>query len=204
MMRRRAFSLVEVMTVAFLMLVVLGLILGLVAPSAMFFGSEAAASEAQQCVTLFRQRIQEGLLNTELETVTLLQDPPAISWVPCLPEAPFNAAGAPNLAGFFQIYYYDAPTHTARCKQFRGSYVFDAGKPPVMSADELAVAIAQTNGTERTVIRNVSMLKFEDADGFPADPIRPPLVVSVTCDVKAARHELFSMDLRVTPRSVRW
>ncbi len=204
-MRRRAFTLAEVMTVAFLMLVVLGLILGLLAPSAMFFGSEAAASEAQQCVTLFRQRIQEGLLNTELETVTLLEDPPAISWVPSQNEAPFNAAGDPNLASYFQIYFYDPVARTARSKHWTGgSYLFDPANPPVLSPQDLEAAVTSTNGTERTVIRNVSQLSFQDADGFPASPIRPPLLISLTCEVKAVRNELFSMDVRVTPRSIRW
>jgi hypothetical protein len=204
-MRRRAFTLAELMTVFFLMLVVTGLILGLVGPSAMFFGTEAAASEAQQCVTMFRQRLQEGLLNSGLETVTLLDDPPAISWVPCVPDSPFNATGSPNLAGYFQIYFYDAVDKRARSKQWSGGgYAFDAGKPPVLSADDLKRAVLSTNGTERTVIRNVSALTFQDVDGAPLSPIRPPLVVSLTCEVKAVRPQLYTMDLHVTPRSIRW
>lgn len=204
-MRARGFSLAEVLTVAFLMLVVLGIILGLVAPSAMFFGSQAAASEAQQCVTLFRQRIQEGLLNASLETVTLLEEPPAISWVPCAQDPPFNATGAPNLESHFQIYFYDSAARTARSKRWSGAgYVFDSSTPPILSAADLEAAVRSTNGSERTVIRNVASLTFCDADGFPASPIQPPLVISVTCELKAVRTEQFSMDVRVTPRAVRW
>lgn len=204
-MRRRAFSLAEVMTVSFLMLVVLGLILGLVAPSAMFFGTEAAAAEAQQSLTLFRQRVEEGLLNAQLETVCLIENPPAISWVPVVSEAPFTALGTPNLATYFQVYFYDAAGKRARSKHFTsGSYAFDPAKPPVMSEDDLRAAATGTNGTERTVIRNVTGLTFSDQDGFPCRPIRPPLVVALTVEVKAVRPEIFTLDLRVTPRSVRW
>lgn len=204
-MRRRGFSVAELLTVCFLMGVVGALILGLVAPSAMMFGSEAAASEAQQSVVMFRQRLEEGLLNTGLETVTLLEDPPAISWVPNLPETPFTAVGTPNLADYFQVYYYDAAERRARGKRFTGGgYVFDPARPPVLSEADLRNTVASANGTERTIIRNVSKLSFSDSDGFPANPIRPPLKISLTCEVKAVRNELFSMDLQVTPRSIRW
>lgn len=208
-MRRRGFTLPEVLTVALLMGIVLFLLGALFYPTAKLFRTQDAASETQQGVLLFVQRVEEGLLNTQLETVTVGLNVPCISWQQPNPENPYSAAdGTPIMAPRFTILTYDAPTGRVLTREYDVAASTDPKKPQRLAVDVLETQAGVRDGKERVLCRNVSGLEITDQDGDPV-LLDPPLRLTVECAIDtsmqgAITEERFTMTTRVSPRSSRW
>lgn len=192
------------------MLVVMGLLLQLLGPSTLLFQSESAASQAQQAVLVLRQRLELGLMNAPMETLTVLDDPPSLSWVPVREDNPYQPSnGFPVLQSYFQIYTFDAGGRQVLSKRHAPPVSYDSNQPPVLTRDELRQAVTTTNGTERVVARDIESLTITDADDALEPFLNPPLRLDVVCAVevvKAGQRRKVDCGTRlvVSPRGIRW
>jgi hypothetical protein len=213
---RRGFTLSEILVVAFLSVVVLGLMIQLLVPSIMLFRVESAATEAQQAAFIVVGRVSKALMNTQLNTVTLLYDvtadnPVAVSYQEVAPADPISTEGRPKFLPRFSLYYWNRPTGRIVYEETPDSPMpghdwSDPQVPQRLSLTELRAYCTVPNGEERVVARNVVSFVVTDQDGDVA-LVHPPLVIEVTCQVEAPRggdmkYETFVMKTQITPRIV--
>lgn len=209
MRRRAAFTLIEILTVAFLSLIVLGLVLALMVPSFSLYRKQAASSTTYQSALVFIHRVTQGLLNTQLESVTIGDNPPAISWQKIDTERGFSVStGEPIMDDRFVIMYYDQATRRILSEEVPAPPSASDTLPVRLSDSQLRDFCNNVSGDEAVVAREVTLVEFTDADE-DVTLLNPPIRVSVECTVDtseggAIKEEKFAMTARVTPRSMRW
>ncbi|MEW6277036.1 MAG: prepilin-type N-terminal cleavage/methylation domain-containing protein [Candidatus Eremiobacterota bacterium] len=214
--KRRAFTLVEMLTVAALIGVVLYLVGQLLVPSALLFKVGWASSEVQQTATAFSHRVHRQLLNTQLETVTIGPNRDSIAFMEEDPSNPFDpSTGAPRVTDHFTVYYYDATARTVVSRRWPPApptltgYDFTLSKPPRLTLADLQAVCTERGSSDRVVARNVESLVFTDEDDDPVAYLNPPLSFSIRCVREASgagtsRRADYTLTTRVQPRSVRW
>lgn len=209
-MRRGGFTLAEMTVVMFLSVVVFFLIAQLVIPSLVMFRTESATTDAQQAAFIFTHRLRTQLLNTQVETVTISEDPVAISFQEVLEDDPFDALGETKLSDYFKVYYWDETNKLVKYKEFSPTspaYDFtDRTKPQRLSLADLQAEVAAETGNEQVVARHVAALLISDEDGV-VNIISPPIKLDLTCAVESPRtrkEETYQMQMQVNPRNVRW
>lgn len=216
---KRGFTLTELLVVMFLSIIVLFLVGQLVIPSLLLFNMESAATEAQQGTFILMGRLRQDLLNTEVDTVTISQDPVAISFQEVEEAIPFDSTtGLPNLENRFTVYYWNQAdqvvyrrTWPPNPPDLGSAYDFSNPTRPLrLTPDHLRTITEQPNDRLRVIARNVSEFVVEDDD---ADPtlLHPPFRVKVTCTVNNnragqgdAKVETATLETKIMPRNVRW
>lgn len=225
MRRPQGFTLIEVMTVAFLSLVVLTMVGSLMWPSVALYRREQSSSDAYQSALLVMHKLMPELLNAAQDSITLRQDatgpvPSAISFVPV---KGFSPAGTPLYGDRVVFYYHDKTGRRVVRGEWQpktaplaaADYALDRPDPPQLTPDELAILVQHDLGqdmTGRVAGREVSEFTVTDS-GPPSDASRQlqlPLVVRVHVEVdihhwSANAHKASVwLDDRVTPRNLRW
>ncbi len=225
MMRPRAFTLIEVMTVAFLSLIVLSMVGSLMWPSVALYRREQASSDAYQSALMVMHKLTPELLDASQDSVTLRQDPTGAipSAVSFVKVVGFSPAGAPLYGDRVVFFYFDK----ARRRVVRGvwqpktaplaaaDYALDRPDPPQLTPDELLTlcqADLSLDMTGRIAGREVSEFTVTGA-GAPADATRQlefPLTVRVHVEVDVhhwsanAHKASVWLEDRLSPRNVRW
>lgn len=222
------FTLAEVLVVGFIGLVVLGLMMQLLLPSVWMFRVESARSEAQQACLLVANRLQQSLLNSSVESIYVGADPVSISFQEVAETGqPFDVvSGAPVLAPYFRVIWYDAPTRRVLMKVWPPEppasaamttpfdFAAPSAKPQriLYGADQQAIINGPSNGREQVMARNVERLYLTDY-GNDADNdmnlLTPPLEMTIECSVDTSMQgtktkEVYTTTIKVVPRTVRW
>ncbi|HXE71639.1 MAG TPA: hypothetical protein VNO81_03180 [Candidatus Nitrosotenuis sp.] len=203
--------------VLFLGAVVLFLVAQLLVPSLLLFRLEAGRNEVQQAALTFMHRLQKEMLNTDLATVSLGEEPPSLAFQEMDEADPYDVGtGRPKFSPWFVLYYYDSQQQAVVWKRWppeppaRGSYTFeDPTLPQALGAGYLSAVCSQSNGTERVLVRGVSSLEISDMDGDPSI-LHPPLAFTIICRVDVSggggekREEVYTLTSRLLPRNVGW
>lgn len=207
-MRRRGFTVPEILVAAFLGLVVLGMMAQILVPSMLMFRVQSARSDVQQAPLAVVHCLSRALLNTQVESITVLSAPTAVCWREVDEDAPFDiSSGRPRLRPAFSVLYHEPSTKLVWIKRWPPDppslpVTFAGDDPPLLSADRLRSVVGARNGTERVLARNVTALTVA-GDDPGASLLVLPLRVSVTC-VAPDRDDKLTLTARVSPRSVRW
>lgn len=228
MKRQRAgFSLAEILVVAFIGLVVMGLCMELLLPSVWMFRVESARSEAQQASLLVVNRMKNELLNSVMDSIYVGRDPVAVVFQQIAETSqPFDtASGSAVLADRWRLYHFDRtsgrvltrywPPTPPGAVALMHNYAFATGNQPVrlLYQQDLQTIVAhRPNRTEQVMARNVDALYItdygNDADNN-LDLLSPPLEISLTCSVDTSMRgsitrESFTATTKVIPRSTRY
>lgn len=203
----------------FLLAMIMGMLAQLFLPSMWMFQKEMAITEVHQCVMVAMRRLTVGLLNTSLETVTLVKDPAPAATIPAalsfIEVTGFSASGSPVLGNRFEIHYFDRPKGQLKQRFWApgqyptlAGYTFGQPNPPVLSVADLWQICRNPDPVrpDRVVARNLTEVILTDDDNN-LSLLNPPLLLSVSASVAVSssqgRVEKWSLSTRVTPRSMR-
>lgn len=216
-MRRRGFTLAEMMVVIFLLLIVGSMVAQVMVPSLIMFRLGTSRSDVQQGPMIFSHFMQRMLMNAPVESVAIGTSPTAIAWLDVREEAPYDiSTGDPRTADAFSIVWFDRAAGRVWAKRWPpappslGGYDLSAPSrvPPVLSAADLRQICGTRNGTERVLVKDVSDLAVTDDAGLTEGLLVLPLRLSITCSQRSGardeKPESFTLTTRVSPRSTRW
>jgi len=224
---RTGFTLAEILVVAFIGVVVIGLCMELLLPSVWMFRVESARSEAQQASLLLVNRLKNELLNSVMDSIYVGRDPVAVVFQQVAPSSqPFDvASGAPVLTDYWRVYHYDVgsrrvifrkwPPEPPATLSLMHTYPFTASDQAVrlLYQQDLQAIVAHTpNRSVQVMARNVDAVYITDYGNDLDNDLNlltPPLEISLTCSVDtsmrgAITKESFTASTRVIPRSVRY
>lgn len=209
MRRTRGFTLPEILIASGLLLLMLVMMVGLLVSSFALFRRQSGKSETYRGCRLLVDSFKKGLMNSQLETVTISSDGHAISWQRGEPDPPFSAtSGEAIMSQDFSVLHWLSAEGRVVHERFQSSAPASSVIPFRLDPSTLSNVRTQSSASERTVVRDVTELSITDDDGDPL-LLHPPLLLTVTCQVGTkgtATHDYedFSMAASVTPRSRRW
>lgn len=214
-MKRRAVSLLELLMAMFLLATVTAMMLALLFPSMWLWRGEQNQSEVQQAVLVACSRIEQGLLNCQAESLTLIKSPDALGFQQVLSDgAGFDpVSGNPILESRVHVFYHDV----AGRRLFQGTW---SKAPPNLSGIDFAanpshlVRLSATQlrqvtdgppSDQHVLARHVEAFQVSDRDGDLA-LYDYPVSVRLRCQWTAQesyKQENYEMTIKVTPRSMR-
>lgn len=221
-MKRRAFSLAEIIISLFLLSTMLAMALGLFFPTIWMFRAESGRNDVQQGVLLLTHRLRSALLNTSTEWVSLAADGSALGLRGLNEQSPFEAvSGSAQFRPEFVVFHYDpsrrkvltrpwppGPPSPTDLSALERAYDFSSPTLERLSPADLLKVCSLTSPEERVLAREVELFSVYDQDSSVA-LITPPIRVRVACKIDnvgaaTGRSERYELTLSVTPRSQRW
>jgi hypothetical protein len=200
------------LVVMFLMGTIGALIMGLFFPSIWMWKSQQAYSDVQQACMIATTRLEQRLLNCQMESLVLLPDGHTVSFQQVVSNGGgFDVArGNPVLQSRVNIVYLDRINRQIREKIW-------AGQPPVTGVDFLALpnhlvrltsaqiqALVSDNSLRSDPLAHfIESFEISDSDG-DISLITLPLVVKVKCkltDAQSTKREEHEMHFKISPRS---
>ncbi|MEW6281180.1 MAG: prepilin-type N-terminal cleavage/methylation domain-containing protein [Candidatus Eremiobacterota bacterium] len=219
---RRGFTIPELLTVMFLSGIVLLLIAQIMLPSTFLFKTEQGSSDVHQSALVLMRRLTQELLNTTLESVTILQAPTGdIGAAVCYaPVRGFGPSGAMLFESRMVFFYHHIPTgRVIKGTWLPGAaplagtpYSLTGAEPPQLSQTELqrlCDADSTTSVRGRVAARYVKELTLTDADGDTRQlqlPLRMRVHTQLQVEHRGRSPKMVNVFLeeRVVPRNVRW
>jgi len=221
-MKRRAFSLAEMIVALFLLGTMMAMALALFFPTLWMFRAESGRNDVQQSVLLLTNRLRTALLNTATEWVSLAPDGSALSVRSLNEQSPFDpVSGAAQFRPEFVVYHYQAarrrvltrpwppgPPSPSDTSVLERAYDFASPTLEKLSGVDLLTICSQTSPEERVLAREVELFTVYDQDASAA-LLTPPIQVRVACKIDnvgaaAGKSERYELTFSVTPRSQRW
>lgn len=206
----RGFTLPEILVAATLMVILVALMVALLVPSFSLFRRQSGKSDTYRSCHLLVEKFTQGLMNTQLETVTILTDGQAISWQQGQATPPFSAASGQTLMvnRFHALHWASEQSRVIMENEEVTSLESSSVLPARMEPTQLASLRTALSPTERVVAHHVTSFRITDNDDN-LELLHPPLKLSVTCTVSTRGtatndEEEFSMEASATPRSRRW
>lgn len=207
---RGGFTLPEILVAASLLAILVALMVALLVPSFSLYRRQSGKSDTYRTCHLLVEKFTQGLLNSQLETVTILDDSQAISWQQGQPDPPFSAtSGQTLMSNRFHALHWDMVAGRVIMEDFELSSAESSSVLPTrLEPAQLAGLRTSISPTERVVALNVTQFAINDNDDN-LELLHPPLRLSITCTVSTRGtatndEENFSMEASVTPRSRRW
>jgi len=216
-MKRRAFTLAEVLTVSFLLLCVLGLVWSVMVPTFRMYAFSQSRLQVRQSAIQALYRLTTEIQNTVPEALTLVQAPTtgvpvALSLVEL---DQFSVSGAFSWHQGFEIFYFDKPSEKVLWRRIKPpGYDFAQAAPPnLLIADMVSIIDGTTlsnSGEKRVVAINVDKCTIQDA--VPGDAFLTfPITISIDTRIEESTDpltrkatEIFHLESQVVPRSKRW
>lgn len=201
-------TLIETMVAMSLLLIVTTLMVSLFVPSMSLFRRQSGKSDVYRGCLLVLDRFRVGILNSQLETVTVDPAGSGLSWQLGKDGVPFSGvSGNPIMTSDFAMLYHTAEEKKVYYKVYKAALA-DPEKPASLALPEYRLGLAAFSNRTQVVGRNVVDFKITDKDGDLA-LIETPLILKVTCEVDTTGRETndverFTLSTSVTPRSMRW
>lgn len=201
-------TLIETVVAMSLLLIVTTLMVSLFIPSMSLFRRQSGKSDVYRGCLLVLDRFRVGLLNSQLETVTVDPSGTAIGWQLVKEGVPFSGVtGDPVMTNDFSLLYHAAGEQKVYSKVYRATLA-NPGKPAYLALPEFQLALSSSSNRTQVIGRNVVDFKISDKSG-DLGLIEPPLSLKVTCEVDTKGRETndverFTLSTSVTPRSMRW
>jgi len=158
---------------------------------------------------MLMEKFRIGLMNTQLETVTVAPTGHTISWQKFEEAQPFSGAtGDALMSPDFLILHYQEDEERVYLKEYRSSTAAPSDEPSALTQAELTSAVGANSERSWVLARNIVEFAISDKDDT-FDILEPPLSLAITCqyDTKGTAtndFERFSLETNVTPRSARW
>lgn len=211
-MRRKAFTIMELMVAMGLLGVVSFLLLQLFLPSMWMFNRQQSNSESFQNSMFLTQRLQIELAHSCWETVTLVQNQPAVGvgWALSFrPVLRYSASsGNPIVEESFLVYFHNP--EQKKVYFFPWVPVVPAGEefPSKLTQTALLAACLNSQNVRdrRMLTRYVEEFAFADRDGALTildPPLQFHLVVKVP-DADGRGFETTTTDIPLQCRNSRW
>lgn len=184
------------------------LLVSLFIPSMSLFRRQSGKSDVYRGCLMVIDRFRTGLMNSQLETVTVETNGEGISWQLSQDDPPFSGVtGDPVLTPDFGMLFYSATENKVYYKVYPLAGT-DPDIPAILSLADFQTARTTHSARTQVVGHHVVDFKITDKDGDIA-LLEPPLRLSVTCEVDTKGRETndverFSLSTSVTPRSMRW
>lgn len=212
-MKRRGLTLAELLMAMFLLATVTSMMMMLLFPSLWMWRAEQAHSEVQQGVLVACSRLQQMLLNCQLESLTVSTAPAGIALQEVVSDsAGFDAvSGNPILESQVQVVYYDSGSRKVIQKTWKDTPAlagisFTSTPCHLVRLSPAHIAQVSSSGLQpRTMATNVEVFEISDQDK-DLTVINPPLTIRVRCQLtllQSPKQEAFEMTVAVTPRSLR-
>jgi hypothetical protein len=185
------------------------MIVALFVPSMSLFRRQSGKSDSYRSCIMLVEKFRTGLMNSQIETVTIGNDKKAISWQLVDEAVPFSAAtGDALMTKNFAILYYVEDEKRVYYKIYEHPDPLPSDRPSILSQTQLDTARAASSSKTYVIGRDMVEFEITDRDGDVAI-LEPPLSLSITCEVDTKGKETndtesFSLQSSVTPRSMRW
>jgi len=206
---QEGFTLLEV-TVSFgLIIVATAMIAALFVPSMSLFRRQTGKSDSYRGCIMLMEKFRIGLMNAQMETVTIAADKQAMSWQLVEDTTPFSAStGDPVMSKNFAILYYVPEEKKVYYKVHEFTGAAGPSQPSILGLADLAQAIVDPSSRTRVIGRNIVEFEISDKNGGVAI-LEPPLSLRITSEIDTRGQETndvekFSLETSVTPRSMRW
>lgn len=206
---RRGMTLIEVLVSFSLLAIVTAMILALFVPSMSLFRRQTGKSDSYRGCLMLIDKFRVGLMNSQLETVTIATSNHAISWQLIEEDPPFSAAtGDALMSPRFGVLYYKPQEQKVYYKVHEHSGAASPNDPSILSLEDLNTAIDTDSNRTYVIGRNITEFSVADKDGDVAI-LEPPISLAIKCEVDTKRIgnndvESFALQSSVTPRSMRW
>lgn len=200
------------LVVMFLMGTIGALIMGLFFPSIWMWKSQQAYSDVQQACMIATTRLEQRLVNCQMESLVLLPDGHSLSFQQVATNGGgFDVArGNPVLQSQVNIVYLDSTSRQIREKIW-------ASQPPLAGVDFLAIpnhlvrltpvqiqGLINENALRSDALAHfIESFEISDSDG-DISLLTLPLVVKVKCkltDAQSTKREEHEMQFKISPRS---
>lgn len=201
-------TLVETIVSMSLLTLVTAMIIALFIPSMSLFRRQSGKSDAYRGCLMLLEKFRIGLMNAQLETVTVAPDGKAISWQLVQDGVPFSGTtGDPLMASEFALLFHRPQEERVYYKAHAASTP-GPQQPAILSFGDLQAACTPTGSKTNVIGRNITEFSIRDKDGGVAI-IEPPLSLTITCVVETKGRETndeekLTLTTSVTPRSMRW
>lgn len=207
-MRKRGFTLVEVIVSFGLLILATGMMVMLFIPSMSLFRRQTGKSDSYRGCLMLMEKFNIGVMNSQMESVTVHPTGDAIAWQLVEDSPPFSGtSGDALMSENFAILYYKEDEKKVYYKIYEsGSSTSD--QPRALGNGELEAAIDANASRTRVIGRNIVEFDITDKDG-DLDILEPPLSLSIVSEIdtrgqETNDEETFGMEISVTPRSMRW
>lgn len=205
----RGVTLLEILVSFTLIIVATAMMVGLFVPSMSLFRRQTGKSDAYRGCVMLMEKFRIGLLNSQLETVTVDPAGQGISWQLVQDDPPFSAStGDAMMSPDFGVLYYQESETRVYYKVYRFPGAAGLDQPSILGIADLNAARSSNSSQTRVLARDIVEFKITDKDGNVA-LLDPPLQLSITCEINTKGRETndverFSLQSSVTPRSMRW
>ena len=206
---RGGVTLLELIVSFTLIIVATAMMVGLFVPSMSLFRRQTGKSDAYRGCLMLMEKFRIGLLNSQLETVTVDPAGHGISWQLVQDNPPFSAStGDAMMSPDFGVLYYQESDKKVYYKVYRFPGAAGLNQPSILGLADLNAA--RTSHSSRTLVlaRDIVEFNITDKDG-DVSILEPPLQLSIKCEINTKGQEtndveVFSLQSSVTPRSMRW
>ena len=206
---RRGFTLFETLVSFGLLLLATGMMVALFVPSMSLFRRQTGKSDTYRGCLMLMEKFRIGLMNSQLETVTVHPNGRAVSWQLVEDNPPFSGtSGDALMSQNFAILYYVEDENRVYYKVYPYAGAGGADQPSILSIADLDTAIVADSNRNNVIGRNIVEFEITDKDG-DVGLLEPPLTLSIVSEVdtkgqETNDEETFSLTTSVTPRSMRW
>jgi type II secretory pathway pseudopilin PulG len=204
----RGFTLLEVLVSFSVLLLATGMMVALFVPSMSLFRRQSGKSDSYRNCLMMMEKFQIGIMNSQMETVTVALDGQAISWQEFDEAQPFSGTtGDARMSPDFGVIFYDTGTQKVYYTKSEGAGG-GPNDPAVLSLAQLDGARNISSGASRVLAHNIVQFEIADKDGG-LNILEPPLKLTLTCEIDTNGQETndtesFQLTTSVTPRSRRW
>ena len=208
-LRRHGMTLIEVLVSFSLVSIVTLMIIALFVPSMSLFRRQTGKSDSYRGCLMLLEKFRVGLMNSQVETVTISPTGHAISWQMIEDDPPFSAStGDALMSPEFAILYYKEDEKKVYYKLYNNGGSGPPDQPSILSLSDLDTAINSPSQKTYVIGRNITEFQITDKDGDVAI-LEPPISLTITSEIDTEHignndSESFRVQASVTPRSMRW
>lgn len=207
--QRQGFTLVETIISFGLLLLATAMMVALFIPSMSLFRRQTGKSDSYRGCLMLMEKFRIGLMNAQMETVTVHNSGDAVSWQLFEEDPPFSGtSGDALMSKNFAILYYKEEEKKVYYKVFEFGGAAGSDQPSVLSQSDIESAIASTSTRTQVIGRNIVEFDISDKDG-DLGILEPPLSLNIVSEIDTRGQETndvetFGLETSVTPRSMRW
>lgn len=206
---RTGFTLIELLVSMGLALLGTAMLIALFVPSMSLFRRQSGKSDSYRGCLMMMEKFRLGLMNSQMETVTIAPNGQAISWQLIVDDTPFSGAtGDALMSPKFALVSYHPEEKRVYYKEFDYPDYPGPQSPSILSIEELEQACYDETPKGLVMARDIIDFQITDKDG-DVFILEPPLRLTITSEVDTKGTETndtesYSLEATVTPRSMRW
>jgi hypothetical protein len=199
----------EVLVSFGLLLLATGMMVALFVPSMSLFRRQTGKSDSYRGCLMMMEKFRVGLLNAQMETLTIAADGKAVSWQLVQEDPPFSGtSGDPLMSPDFGVIFYQAAEQKVYYKTYHDGSSAGPDRPAVLDLPELGLACNSNSPETRVLAQNIVEFQIEDKNGN-VTLLEPPIRLTIKCEIDTKGTETndveaYQLTTSVSPRSMRW